>query len=1340
MGTMSLSTDNFLPIPDGVTYENDVAHATELLHVVRNELALPRVKALDESHAHKTLRAIQALAHGSCGDLPGATAREVRDALVLDEDQAPSLASLVALLGRRYSGSTRRAAAHVIHALATPDVDVGLGGRWAVATHTTRQHALGREPNLVEHLVSWLQQCVVRHEAQTHIDGEDADKGAYWRRRKMVSEPVDQKQLLRKEKKAERKSSGGATAWKPAESELCLLLCQCLRSLCVNAENAERLSAAGAVPPLLTVLRHAPPDCLLSAAGCLIPISIWQPKLITIHGGVPLLTRMLSSPLQPLARLSAVQILAQLVVDEADCGRVRDANGFGPLLALALDGRGGRRNRAGSASWERHTRDGAIWCLARVAAHAGVVEELFDNRCRKAVLHALAGHDDASLLAREAAIMLLLKLGAIYADAETETPGSEGWRKNFAYSALPLIAACFTSDQPEPVRAQAAKCAAELYVSDAARQRLALGQDLRTVEMTSETDFGSEDYLEIVYGKDSAEAARRTATAAAKTPKARRGGFLQVEVQEEQLGDVRALEKKKRKYRGPPSSRLIIFDEEECDALANAPMKPGLSGRLVSVLENVSVQRKVAFDGTKLVWETRDKASGQVATCIEHNKRVEEFDTLQNDPARLQEAIDKARRHNKRLNPLKKRMQDPTVRKDLKDGLDKDAVVPIPASYRELSCGQITACHTASVEYLALAGVPETAEVHASGCFIVRTTETAVLCECVPDRPKFGPPPVTAKGKRDLAAAVALDWIQVLLGLLEDEMIALGLDFDIAQFDPRAAAAAEARDAEAAKKHTWEGQAKAAEKDPSEVTPMKWEDWVKRSCHVNEDDDASAAVAAMQDDASKERAAARAPSPWKGAPASRRGHPNVLAEIWSMVLHRTSLSLVAHGCAALLSLISEPGVNAHVREHFGPEIARVPESLSSGIAAASKVLVARKIEILIMLKHLDLVEKNLFRLDRASRLKFRAVILNWRKHLGYNALSSATEGFDKNTLKRLQETFAEIDDDGSGYLSADELGTLFKKLRMPMSKAALEEVVDEVDVDGNGMIDFEEFLLVVKTMKNMKSVQSKLGVALAKGSTSGALGNFVGDATSGIFSGSKGLGGIFGPNRKTKMKSAVEGNRKEKIVEEIKHIDRDVVEYQKASEAHALRRCQVNGSWVLVCKSVYAATLDWGDGRATAEPLLQTLVANPHFVEALGFAKRTRGMAADRHAQTKYKDTLRLASTYQTLAQSARTAGLMEPRRAAIADDDGSDGSDGSDSDDDAEDDGPGWSYQEFEDSVVKLVRTFRGAEERAKAARDRAAANMERVAKKKPPMASRLRRIALGGARDVKDPDGSGQ
>ena len=70
---------------------------------------------------------------------------------------------------------------------------------------------------------------------------------------------------------------------------------------------------------------------------------------------------------------------------------------------------------------------------------------------------------------------------------------------------------------------------------------------------------------------------------------------------------------------------------------------------------------------------------------------------------------------------------------------------------------------------------------------------------------------------------------------------------------------------------------------------------------------------------------------------------------------------------------------------------------------------------------------------------------------------------------------------GSGYLDAEELGVLFKNMRMPMGQRELDDIVDEIDVDGNGEIDFEEFLLVIKNMQNPGAVQSKLGVAVQKG-------------------------------------------------------------------------------------------------------------------------------------------------------------------------------------------------------------------------------------------------------------------
>ena len=125
--------------------------------------------------------------------------------------------------------------------------------------------------------------------------------------------------------------------------------------------------------------------------------------------------------------------------------------------------------------------------------------------------------------------------------------------------------------------------------------------------------------------------------------------------------------------------------------------------------------------------------------------------------------------------------------------------------------------------------------------------------------------------------------------------------------------------------------------------------------------------------------------------------------------------------------------------------------MSTGVASRSKVLVTKKLELLVLLNQLEIVERNVWRVARPLRLKFQSIILNWRKHLGYSALSSATAGFDKETLLKLQELFAELDADGSGYLDAEELGVLFKNMRMPMGQRELDDIVDEIDVDGNGV-------------------------------------------------------------------------------------------------------------------------------------------------------------------------------------------------------------------------------------------------------------------------------------------------
>ena len=103
------------------------------------------------------------------------------------------------------------------------------------------------------------------------------------------------------------------------------------------------------------------------------------------------------------------------------------------------------------------------------------------------------------------------------------------------------------------------------------------------------------------------------------------------------------------------------------------------------------------------------------------------------------------------------------------------------------------------------------------------------------------------------------------------------------------------------------GSLSSIKDDPNEMNPRRWEALVERACGGHDDD-------MLHEMALAEQAGRAKPSPYRNAPTRRRKHPDVLKELWAMALHPTSVSLVQRGCLALLSLCSEPGVNAHVRD------------------------------------------------------------------------------------------------------------------------------------------------------------------------------------------------------------------------------------------------------------------------------------------------------------------------------------------------------------------------------------------------------------------------------------------
>ena len=259
----------------------------------------------------------------------------------------------------------------------------------------------------------------------------------------------------------------------------------------------------------------------------------------------------------------------------------------------------------------------------------------------------------------------------------------------------------------------------------------------------------------------------------------------------------------------------------------------------------------------------------------------------------------------------------------------------------------------------------------------------------------------------------------------------------------------------------------------------------------------------------------------------------------------------------------------------------------------------------------------------------------------------------------------------------------------------------EITLSHAGEIDFEEFLLVIKNMQNPGAVQSKLGVAVQKGVKKGVFQTTMKGGAKALFEGVAGAAKEIPGARRQNLRHAVDDNRREKLREEIKEIDKDVLKYQKVDPKRRMRRAHLNASWAAACRQTFELAKDWGDGVCATEPLLQTLVANPELVEKLGFCSKPKGWAQDAQLYKQYQSMLDIAASYGTLSRAAQDAGL--------AFDDNDEGTIQS-----GEFDNQDWSYREFEEAVVRLVRACRGEVAREQAERERYAANAERVSKKK--------------------------
>ncbi len=66
--------------------------------------------------------------------------------------------------------------------------------------------------------------------------------------------------------------------------------------------------------------------------------------------------------------------------------------------------------------------------------------------------------------------------------------------------------------------------------------------------------------------------------------------------------------------------------------------------------------------------------------------------------------------------------------------------------------------------------------------------------------------------------------------------------------------------------------------------------------------------------------------------------------------------------------------------------------------------------------------------------------------------------FKKYSEDELRVAFRQFDQDGSGYIQADELETIMHKMGRRHDKSQIDAILRSLDTSGDGKISFDEFV------------------------------------------------------------------------------------------------------------------------------------------------------------------------------------------------------------------------------------------------------------------------------------------
>jgi len=70
-------------------------------------------------------------------------------------------------------------------------------------------------------------------------------------------------------------------------------------------------------------------------------------------------------------------------------------------------------------------------------------------------------------------------------------------------------------------------------------------------------------------------------------------------------------------------------------------------------------------------------------------------------------------------------------------------------------------------------------------------------------------------------------------------------------------------------------------------------------------------------------------------------------------------------------------------------------------------------------------------------------------------------GLPDEQIAEFKEAFGLFDKDGSGTITASELGIMMRSLGQNPTENELQDMINEADIDSNGVIDFDEFLCMM---------------------------------------------------------------------------------------------------------------------------------------------------------------------------------------------------------------------------------------------------------------------------------------